>query len=42
MGMIFVRNAYGRHNAHEPMDLDDFAVGCRILVAVLAKRGCQR
>ncbi len=41
-GMILVRNAYGSHNADGSMDLDDSAEGCRILVAVLAKRGCQR
>ena len=41
-GMISVRNAYGSHNADESMDLDDFAEGCRIWVAVLSKRGCQR
>jgi N-carbamoyl-L-amino-acid hydrolase len=41
-GMILVRNANGSHNPDETMDLDDFAEGCRILVAVLAKRGCQR
>ncbi len=41
-GMILVRNAYGSHNADESMDWDDFAEGCRILVAVLAKRGGQR
>ncbi len=41
-GMVLVRNAYGSHNADESMDLDDFAEGCGILVAVLAKRGGQR
>lgn len=34
--MIVVRNAYGSHNADESMDLDDFAEGCKVLVAVLA------
>ncbi len=41
-GMILVRNACGSHNADESMDLDDFAEGCKILVAALAERGCQR
>lgn len=30
------------HNADGSMDFGDFAEGCRVLVAVLAKRGCQR
>ncbi|MCG8548475.1 MAG: hydantoinase/carbamoylase family amidase [Alphaproteobacteria bacterium] len=34
--MIFVRNANGSHNAAEAMDMDDFALGTRLLTWVLA------
>ena len=35
-GMIFVRNSHGSHNPHEAMDMADFALGTRLLAAMLA------
>ena len=39
-GMVLVRNANGSHNPDEAMDMDDFAEGCRVLLAALALRRC--
>jgi len=33
--MIFVRNDHGSHNPHEAMDLADFALGLKLLVAAV-------
>lgn len=35
-GMVFVRNEHGSHNPDEHMDMDDFALGARLLADVLA------
>ncbi|WP_296561014.1 Zn-dependent hydrolase [Pigmentiphaga sp.] len=35
-GMVFVRNDHGSHNPDEHMDMDDFALGTRLLADVLA------
>jgi len=34
--MIFVRNDHGSHNADEAMEIDDFALGTRLLTWMLA------
>src|SRR5258706_3120484 len=34
--MIFVRNANGSHNANEAMEMNDFALGTRLLAWTLA------
>ncbi|QHI99467.1 hydantoinase/carbamoylase family amidase [Xylophilus rhododendri] len=36
--MLFVRNANGSHNPEETMTMNDFAAGCAVLGAVLARR----
>ena len=33
--MIFVRNDHGSHNPKEAMEIDDFALGLRLLVAAV-------
>jgi N-carbamoyl-L-amino-acid hydrolase len=33
--MIFVRNQHGSHNPDEAMELADFALGLRLLVAAV-------
>jgi N-carbamoyl-L-amino-acid hydrolase len=38
MGLIFVRNRNGSHNAHEAMTIDDFLDGTAVLTAWLAAR----
>lgn len=38
-GMIFVRNDRGSHNPEESMDLDDFALGARLLADALCPSG---
>lgn len=37
--MIFVRNANGSHNANEAMEMEDFAVGTRLLAWTLVNAG---
>jgi N-carbamoyl-L-amino-acid hydrolase len=37
--MIFVRNDHGSHNPHDAMEMDDFALGTRLLTWTLASAG---
>jgi N-carbamoyl-L-amino-acid hydrolase len=37
--MIFIRNEHGSHNPDEAMEIDDFALCCRLLDALLDELG---
>jgi N-carbamoyl-L-amino-acid hydrolase len=39
--MIFVRNDHGSHNPDEAMDMADFALGLKLLVAAVEEIDCD-
>lgn len=38
-GMVLIRNAHGSHNPDEAMEIEDFGIGCRVMLTAMAQRG---